>query len=195
MNELILAAALLLASTITVIDGDTVRANDQTYRLVGFDTPESGDRAQCQSERMLAARATARLQQIIAAGKIRLERVNCACRPGTEGTSSCNYGRLCAVLTADGHDVGELLISEGLAHQVRLRQHGMSAETTVVLKQTSTLRRANPHCNFPHFLVCHQQDDCDGRAERQDHLAGTSALPSTYHGHDASLMAAWTPGD
>jgi endonuclease YncB( thermonuclease family) len=113
--------ALLLATTITadihVIDGDTVRADGQIYRLVGFDTPESGERAQCQSERMLAARATARLQQIIAAGKTKLERVNCACRSGTEGTSSCNYGRLCAVLTADGRDVGELLISEGLAHK------------------------------------------------------------------------------
>jgi endonuclease YncB( thermonuclease family) len=36
---------------------------------------------------------------------------------GTEGTISCTYGRLCAVLTADGRDVGELLISEGLAHE------------------------------------------------------------------------------
>lgn len=107
-----------ITTDISVVDGDTVHAAGQTYRLVGFDTPESGDRAQCQSERMLAARATARLQQIVAAGKTKLERVACACRPGTiEGTASCNHGRLCAVLTADGRDVSELLISEGLAHR------------------------------------------------------------------------------
>jgi endonuclease YncB( thermonuclease family) len=113
--------ALLFATTITagivVVDGDTVRANGQIYRLVGFDAPESGDRARCPAERELAARVTARLQRILAAGKTELKRVACACRPGTEGTASCNYGRLCAVLAADGHDVGELLISEGLAHR------------------------------------------------------------------------------
>ena len=30
------------AATISAIDGDTVRANGRVYRLVGFDTPESG---------------------------------------------------------------------------------------------------------------------------------------------------------
>jgi len=114
--------ALLIATTtitagIVVVDGDTIRVDGQVYRLVGFDAPESGDRAKCQSERELATRATARLQQLLTTSKPELKRVACACHPGTEGTSSCNYGRLCAVLTVDGRDVGELLIGDGLAHR------------------------------------------------------------------------------
>jgi endonuclease YncB( thermonuclease family) len=49
-----------------VIDGDTVRLQgDQTFRLVGFDKPETSQRAQCAYERDLASRATARLQTLI----------------------------------------------------------------------------------------------------------------------------------
>jgi endonuclease YncB( thermonuclease family) len=102
---------------IQVIDGDTIRANGQVYRLVGFDAPESGLNAKCESERTLAARATSRLRQIVAAGGLGLDRVPCACPAGTEGTQRCNYGRLCAVLTSAGRDVGAVLIGEGLARQ------------------------------------------------------------------------------
>ena len=35
------------------------------------------------------------------------------------------------------------------------------------------------------LAVCHQQDDRHRRAERQDHLAGASALPPAHHRHDA----------
>jgi len=35
---------------IEVIDGDTVRLNGAVYRLVGFDTPERGDKARCDDE-------------------------------------------------------------------------------------------------------------------------------------------------
>jgi endonuclease YncB( thermonuclease family) len=101
---------------ISVIDGDTVRSGGHTYRLVGFDTPERGDLAHCDSERTLTHQATERLQQLIDAGHATLERITCACKPGTEGTRRCNYGRLCGTLRADGQDVGPILIREGLAH-------------------------------------------------------------------------------
>ncbi len=39
---------------IEVIDGDTVRFNGAVYRLVGFDTPERGDKARCDDERRRA---------------------------------------------------------------------------------------------------------------------------------------------
>jgi endonuclease YncB( thermonuclease family) len=65
---LVLLAALVSVGTadpiapgaIEVIDGDTIRAHGYAVRLVGFDAPESGFRARCESERALAAKATFR---------------------------------------------------------------------------------------------------------------------------------------
>ncbi len=100
---------------IEVLDGDTIRTGRQIYRLVGFNTPESGANAQCEHERILAARATRRLRQLAAGAELDLRRVPCACPRGTEGTGQCNYGRLCGALTVGGRDVGTILIAEGLA--------------------------------------------------------------------------------
>ena len=52
---------------IDVLDGDTIRVAGETFRLVGFDAPETY-RAQCPAERELGNRATFRLRQIVAAG-------------------------------------------------------------------------------------------------------------------------------
>jgi endonuclease YncB( thermonuclease family) len=114
----------MTATTISVVDGDTVRANGQVYRLVGFDTPEFGSLARCERERKLADTATNRLRQLIANGQSALEPVRCSCPPGTEGTRACNHGRLCAVLRAEGRDVGPILISEGLARPYMCGQTG-----------------------------------------------------------------------
>jgi endonuclease YncB( thermonuclease family) len=99
---------------IEVVDGDTIRVAGETFRLVGFDAPETS-RAQCPSERALGNRATLRLRQLVAGGGLDLERVACSCQPRTEGTPRCNYGRSCGVLRIRGRDVGELLIEEKLA--------------------------------------------------------------------------------
>src|SRR5262245_17745079 len=61
------------AASITVVDGDTVRAKGQTYRLVGFDTPESGSLSRCERERSLANAATNRLRQLVAGRQTALE--------------------------------------------------------------------------------------------------------------------------
>lgn len=102
-------------SDITVVDGDTVRAGGATWRLLGFNAPEGGKEARCDKERELAAAATARLQRLVASGRPNLQRVACACAPGTEGTDRCDYGRLCARLTVDGRDVARIMIDEKLA--------------------------------------------------------------------------------
>jgi len=107
-------ASPLHSGQVEVLDGDTIRVAGETFRLVGFDAPETY-RAQCPSERELGNRATFRLRQLVADGGLDLERVPCSCPTGTEGTPRCNYGRSCGVLRARGQDVGTLLIAEGLA--------------------------------------------------------------------------------
>jgi endonuclease YncB( thermonuclease family) len=111
------AAQTIQPRWIHIVDGDTIRIAGQSYRLVGFDTPEAGRLAKCASEQTLAARATARLHQLVSSENLRFQRIPCSCRPGTEGTRRCNYGRLCASLSTNGRDVGEILIGEGLAHR------------------------------------------------------------------------------
>ena len=107
--------AWLEAFRIEIIDGDSIRSGGQVYRLVGFDTPESGNNAKCAHERALSAAATQRLKELTAGGDVDLRRVACACPPGTEGSGQCNYGRFCGTLSVGGKDVGTILIAEGLA--------------------------------------------------------------------------------
>src|SRR5262249_18277281 len=87
-------ASPLSQGQVEVVDGDTIRIAGETFRLVGFDAPETY-RARCPSERELGNRATFRLRQLVAGGGLDLERVACSCASGTEGTRRCNYGRSC----------------------------------------------------------------------------------------------------
>ncbi len=100
----------------TVTDGDTIKLKDGTrVRLVGFNTPEKFE-PKCSREAALGNRASERLNELVAAAaSTDVTLVACSCRPGTEGTKKCNYGRSCGKLTVDGRDVGETLIGEGLA--------------------------------------------------------------------------------
>ena len=126
MRFLLLVCLLLLVTwsataepvspgAIQVIDGDTISAQGKTVRLVGFNTPEAGMNSGCEAERTLAARATAKLRQLVADGGLDLTLVRCSCPTGTEGTAACNRGRACGVLKAAGRDMAAALIAEGLA--------------------------------------------------------------------------------
>jgi len=100
----------------SVTDGDTIRisGDESGTRLVGFNTPEKFS-PQCAREEQLGHRATARLRELVTSPTITLTKVACSCRPGTHGTKQCNYGRSCAILKVEGRNVGDILISEGLA--------------------------------------------------------------------------------
>ncbi len=101
---------------IHVLDGDTIRVfhKKPDVRLVGFNAPETR-RAKCNAERELGAKATRRVRDLLMSSKLDFELVACSCALGTEGTQFCNYGRHCGTLKADGRDVGQILIAEGLA--------------------------------------------------------------------------------
>ena len=87
---------------IRVLTGDTIVAHGETYRLVGFDTPETAQ-AHCPSERKLGYRATFRLRRIIAGGALDLEPVG------------CTESHACAILRAYGQNVAETMVAKGLA--------------------------------------------------------------------------------
>lgn len=90
---------------IRVIDGDTIEYQGLSYRLAGYDTPETRF-ADCPAEKAKGEKATHRLQELInRASKIELR---------TEGGRD-RYGRGLGRLLLDNQDVGTILISEGLA--------------------------------------------------------------------------------
>jgi micrococcal nuclease len=93
------------AASIRVIDGDTVESPyGVKYRLLGFDCPEIFQ-AKTPQEYALGMRAKKRLEQIITRGTVRI----------IETGKLDKYGRSLATMTVNGKDVGEILISEGLA--------------------------------------------------------------------------------
>ncbi|AXA39398.1 thermonuclease family protein [Rhizobium leguminosarum] len=100
----------------TITDGDTIRLSNGTrVRLIGFNTPEKYE-PMCSNEAKLGNRASERLRELVGrANSTNVSLVACSCEPGAEGTKKCNYGRSCGKLQVDGRDVGQILISEGLA--------------------------------------------------------------------------------
>lgn len=100
-------AAIATALTIAVIDADTLRVDGDPVRIIGLDAPESGARAKCDAERMLAAVATAEAERIVASETVRI---------APSGDIDV-YGRTLAVVTigADAMDWGDHMIARGLA--------------------------------------------------------------------------------
>ncbi|WP_371169126.1 thermonuclease family protein [Aliiroseovarius sp. 2305UL8-7] len=90
-----------------VYDGDTVElkcpSGKRTARLVGFDTPETKEPG-CAAEKALGDKATARLRDLTKNAEITMRH---------EGHDK--YGRELVILTANGQNVGDVLINEGLA--------------------------------------------------------------------------------
>lgn len=102
---------LLLASALFVIDGDTFALDGQTIRIANIDAPETM-KARCDAEFRLGMLAKERLKELLGAGAI-------VVTPGDprDGRTRDQYGRLLAVVSAGGRDVGLVLVEEGLARR------------------------------------------------------------------------------
>jgi endonuclease YncB( thermonuclease family) len=116
---LLLAGRSALADVIEprhvrVIDGDTITMNGKTIHLVGFVVPETRD-AQCKAERELGDKAARRMRDLILSGGLDYSPAVCSCPAATLGKWFCNFGRTCGTLKANGRDVGDILVEEGLA--------------------------------------------------------------------------------
>ncbi len=99
---------------IEIVDGDTIRISGESWRLMGFDTPETFY-AKCTAERERGDAATKRLGGLIAAAKS-IEAI-------PSGRHD-RYRRVLGVLIIDGVDVAETMILEGHArpYQGRVRK-------------------------------------------------------------------------
>ena len=106
----------LSATQVQVIDGDTIRlrGRDGDIRLLGFDTPETV-RARCDAERERGYTAMRRLRAIVESAELEFQPAPCTCPPHMEGTDACDRPGRCGLLRANGWEVGERLIAEGLA--------------------------------------------------------------------------------
>lgn len=103
------------ARIVEIGDGDTFTAMINTFpgeyslrdvRLTDINAPEK--RGQCDAERALAARATARLVELTGG-------VGATIAVVVEDVD--NFGRVIARALADGRDVGQVLLDEGLARE------------------------------------------------------------------------------
>lgn len=90
---------------VRVVDGDTLATPDQRIRLYGIDAPESGQVCNIGGQEVYCGReATAVLSDIIAGRSV-------TCDP----RSHDRYGRLVAVCSVDGADLGKSMVGAGWA--------------------------------------------------------------------------------
>lgn len=87
-----------------VVDGDTIRIGRSSYRLIGFDTPET-TLAKCEGERIAGDAAALRLSELIVLSKT----------VQMDYRGKDKYKRTLAVMYIDGIDVASILIKEGHA--------------------------------------------------------------------------------
>jgi Staphylococcal nuclease homologue len=112
----LLVAALLAAfvapafAGVNIVDGDTLKINGVTVRIVEIDTPETY-KSRCEHELELGLKAKERLRQMLDSGPVRFE-----------PTGTDRYRRTLARVFVGDVNVGETLIKEG--HALRYRAGG-----------------------------------------------------------------------
>lgn len=107
----IYATATATASSMRVLDGDTIELAGERVRILNIDTAEL--EARCPAELVLAQQARARLTDLLDDGPLDIRRI----------ARRDRYGRTLATISVNGRDVGEVLISEGLARRWDGRRH------------------------------------------------------------------------
>lgn len=92
------------ATTISVIDGDTIDVDGERIRVLGVDAPEL--RGRCEEERQAARYAWGFLAGLLgqAGNRLTIERA------GTD-----RYGRTLARLRIDRTDIADILVANGVA--------------------------------------------------------------------------------
>lgn len=87
-----------------VVDGDTLWHNGEKVRIANIDTPEL-HRPKCPQEALQAREARDRLVTLL--------------RPGftLQRAGNDRYGRTLARVSVNGRDIGQQLVSEGLARK------------------------------------------------------------------------------
>ena len=100
-----LAGTTVQPASVSVIDGDTFHYGGEKIRIADIDTPEV--RGRCAYEKALAAQATQRLEELLAAGPFELQPI--------PGRDEDRYGRKLRVVTRNGRSLGDRLVAEGLA--------------------------------------------------------------------------------
>lgn len=106
-----IAAAILVCLTVSVIDGDTIHCNADTVRIATIDAPELRT-SRCDAERRLAEIAKTRLATMLETGRITV-----AIGDPADGRKRDRYGRTLGIVLANDRDIGAALVAEGLARQ------------------------------------------------------------------------------
>lgn len=95
-----------------VVDGDTFWYKGRKIRISDINTPEISQ-PKCTQEAMLAKRAKSRLYELLNDGNFTL-------RSGSQDKD--HYGRDLRMVERGGNSLGNILISEGLAHRWKGRK-------------------------------------------------------------------------
>ena len=118
MNKLILTGIALamfststLAAKVNLIDGDTLKIDGKTIRIVEIDTPETFQ-SRCENELILGLKAKERLAQLVRG----------SADVTYEPTGFDRFGRTLAHVFAGDMNVGETLVKEG--HALRHEKGG-----------------------------------------------------------------------
>lgn len=103
--SVVLCALQCQPTQLRVWDGDTFRIGSyrgESIRILNIDAPEIEGR--CRYETNLAQKSKMRLAELLDGQHVQIHRQN-----------KDRYGRTLAVIRADGRDIGDQLVGEGLA--------------------------------------------------------------------------------